>query len=317
MTAASAFTDVSLSVPQATAFAALGHSCGGIQEQVFATGFDLTTGYPAGDVYLSTHCSGSGHSSPTHTYSAWLAVTWDFSGTLSTSSILAAAPTVDPTLVVSNGAGAVLTNSQNHAILSVSLPGLPTHVTATQMGGQILVSWLPGPEAAPEITSTTITATPADTALPPVQAVVTGPAMSALIVLAPATSYYIVVVNNDLAGSSPPSSAARFVSGGSATPPPAPTNVMAWWTGQLAPAPSLGVHWNASQAGPVTIDSYEVLVVWQDGDNPGGTYDQIVGGQTLSTYFAVDNTSDWRIKVRAHDVAGWGPWSPPMTIGGV
>src|SRR5262245_35241096 len=75
VTAASA--DLSLTVPQSTAFAILGHSCGGIQEQVFATGFDVVTGYPAGDVYLQTHCGGSGHSSQGTTYTAWAAVTWD------------------------------------------------------------------------------------------------------------------------------------------------------------------------------------------------------------------------------------------------
>src|SRR5262245_35275386 len=45
---------ISLLVPQSTAFSILGHSCGGIQEQSFATGFDPVSGYPIGDVYMQT-----------------------------------------------------------------------------------------------------------------------------------------------------------------------------------------------------------------------------------------------------------------------
>ena len=52
---ASAATPISLLLPQGNAFSILGHSCGGIQETAYATGFSSTGGYPAGDVYLSTH----------------------------------------------------------------------------------------------------------------------------------------------------------------------------------------------------------------------------------------------------------------------
>ena len=41
---------VSLVLPQSTAFAILGHSCGGIQEKAYVTGFDAVSGYPTGDV---------------------------------------------------------------------------------------------------------------------------------------------------------------------------------------------------------------------------------------------------------------------------
>lgn len=42
----------------------LGHSCGGIQERAYATGFDGATGAPLGDVYMSTRCGGSGRAGP-------------------------------------------------------------------------------------------------------------------------------------------------------------------------------------------------------------------------------------------------------------
>ena len=92
---ASAATPVSLLLPQSTAFSILGASCGGIQEQAFATGFDATTGFPVGDVYLQTRCGGSGRGGGYHTttHSAWVAVTWNLAGVVQSYSKLAAAPT--------------------------------------------------------------------------------------------------------------------------------------------------------------------------------------------------------------------------------
>ena len=73
---AAAATATQLVLPQGTAFAILGHSCGGIQEQAYATGFDPTSGYPTGDVHLQTRCGGSGRGGGYHTttYTAWVGV---------------------------------------------------------------------------------------------------------------------------------------------------------------------------------------------------------------------------------------------------
>jgi cysteine-rich repeat protein len=111
--AASAAT--SLLVPQSTAFGALGHSCGGIQEQAFATGFDATSGDPVGDVYVQTRCGGSGRGGGYHvtTYSAWLGVTWDFTGAVVSSAVLATAPTVDPTFSAFDSFGNQVYNQLN------------------------------------------------------------------------------------------------------------------------------------------------------------------------------------------------------------
>ena len=96
---AGAANPTSLLVSQSTAFSILGHSCGGIQEQAFATGFDSSSGYPVGDVYLQTRCGGSGRGGgyKTTTYSAWTAVTWDWAGTATSTTRLASAPAVSPT----------------------------------------------------------------------------------------------------------------------------------------------------------------------------------------------------------------------------
>jgi hypothetical protein len=65
--------------PIPDAFARLGHSCGGIKQQIFGEGFDANrnvTGY----VLAVTRCSGSGRGGRSTTYSTWVAVTWNLSG---------------------------------------------------------------------------------------------------------------------------------------------------------------------------------------------------------------------------------------------
>lgn len=71
---ASAASTISLLRPQSNAFAILGYSCGGIQEQSYATGFDPTSGFPTGDVYMQTTCNGSGRGGHSTTYTAWAGV---------------------------------------------------------------------------------------------------------------------------------------------------------------------------------------------------------------------------------------------------
>jgi hypothetical protein len=79
---------ISLVVPQGTAFSVLGYDCGGIKELAYVTGFDNTidptAGYPTGYVYLTTTCSGGKGTS--FTVDAWTADTWDLTGALVSSS---------------------------------------------------------------------------------------------------------------------------------------------------------------------------------------------------------------------------------------
>ena len=89
-------TTFTLDLPQSTAFNLLGYDCGGITEASYATGFDPASGYPTGDVYLSTTCNGSGRGGHSTTHSAWAGVTWDFTATVVTDALSASTPTVDP-----------------------------------------------------------------------------------------------------------------------------------------------------------------------------------------------------------------------------
>jgi hypothetical protein len=132
-TAGIAPAQTSLIVPQGTAFAAIGHSCGGIQEQSFATGFDPTSGYPTGDVYVQTRCGGSGRGGGYHTttYSAWLGVTWDYTGTVVSSAVLAAAPAVDPAFSAFDAHGNKVYNQASRAYLALAATfAPPPRVTA-------------------------------------------------------------------------------------------------------------------------------------------------------------------------------------------
>ena len=114
--AASGASTTALLVPASTAFSVLGHSCGGIQEQALATGFDATSGYPTGDVYLQTRCGGSGRGGGYHTttYSKWVGVTWDYTGAVVSYDVLAAAPTnADPAFSAVDSFGNEIYNALN------------------------------------------------------------------------------------------------------------------------------------------------------------------------------------------------------------
>ena len=143
---------MSLVVPQGNAFSVLGHSCGGIQEQAFATGFDPTTGYPVGDVYLSTRCGGSGRGGGYHTttYSAWVSATWDYTGTFVSSTTLSGAPSVDPAFSAFDAFGNEVYNASNRAYLLLA----PTFVPPPRVLG---ISPTFGPSAGG--TSVTVTGT--------------------------------------------------------------------------------------------------------------------------------------------------------------
>ena len=139
---------LSLFVPQATGFAILGHSCGGIRQNDFGSGFDAVSGYPDGDVYLWTTCSNGGRGGGSTTYSAWLATTWDYTGALVSYATLAVAPSVNPTLSVDDAHNNNLYNQANGAYLVLA----PGFVPAPRVAGL-------SPASAPQGTSVTISGT--------------------------------------------------------------------------------------------------------------------------------------------------------------
>jgi len=306
-----------LLLPQSTAFAILGHSCGGIQERVYATGFDPTSGQPVGDVYIQTRCGGSGRGGGYHTttYSAWVGVVWDFAGNVVASAKLGSAPTVDPTLSATDAYGDTVYNASGAAYLTVPAPAAPTGVTAVQSGDQFHVSWTPSGADPIAITSSTLTAAPVSSAAAILTASVAGSATSGLIgPLEPQTTYQITVVNATSGGAGPASTPISVMTSAASTVPSAPTGVTALWAGAGATTATLIARWNAAVPGDSPVDEYEVLIIGSDG---GGTFTQTVSGASLTASFTVDDIPDWRVVVRAHNAAGWGPWSAGFRLGGL
>jgi len=328
--AAAAISSVSaaplqLLVPQGTAFGYLGHSCGGIQEQVIATGFDFVSGYPTGDVYLRTSCSSGGRGSRPAVFTAWVGVTWDFAGKVISSATIAG-PAASPAFSATDANGDTVYTTANglspvpascsvvniagcyyRAYLTVPVPAAPTIVTATQVGDQFQVSWKPSTPNPTVIASSTITASPVGSTSPKLTATVSGSASSGLIgPLQPLTTYQITVVNTDAGGSSPTSSPISVTSQAASVPPSAPGTVTAHWVAPGSTNDVAVVTWGAATPGESPTDQYLVTLTGGDGDVPT-TYTQTVSGSTLSASFSISDSPDYSITVSAHNAAGWGP----------
>ena len=309
---------VSLVLPQSTAFAILGHSCGGIQEKAYATGFDPVSGYPTGDVYIQTRCGGSGRGGGYHvtTYSAWVGVTWDFAGNVVSSTKLATVPTVSSTFTATDVFGDQIYNTGTAAYLVVPAPAAPTGVTAVQSGDQAAVSWTPTGVNPAAITSSTLIATAVNSTAV-VTTTVSGTATNGLVgPLQSQTTYNITVVNTTIGGSSPASNPVTLTTSAASVAPSAPTGVTAHWT-SLDPTgatDTLVATWNAAVPGDSPVDHYEI---WISGSDGAGTFAQTVSGTTLTTSITVDYIPNWTVNVRAHNAVGWGPWSDSFTLGGL
>jgi hypothetical protein len=150
-----ASSPISLLVTQGAAFAALGHSCGGIQEQAFATGFDASTGYPTGAVYVHTRCGRSGRGGGGHvtTYSAWIGATWDFTGATISSAVLASPPTVDASFVAYDASDNELANSLNAVNV---VPASCTVGNTTYCTYRAWLTLAPGFVPAPRVTAISV-----------------------------------------------------------------------------------------------------------------------------------------------------------------
>jgi len=310
-------TPAGLLLPVNSAFAILGYDCGGIQEQVYVTGFDPSTGNILGDVYLKTVCSCGKACSTTHT--KWAAVTWDLTGNAVSAMALSNAPAVSTNFSATDATGDTIYNAGTRAYLVVPIPASPTGVTVLQSGDQFNVFWTFNGVNPATITSSTLTAIPLDNvAASNLTTAVSGSATSGVIpTLQPSTTYQITVVNATIAGSSPPSAPVSVMTSPATVLPSAPTNVVAAWQ---IPDPSgttdsITVTWQSGDPGNSPIDEYQIVINGSDG---GGTFTQTVSGTTLTAYFnSVDFIPNWSITVQAHNAAGWGPKSITVNLGGL
>ncbi|HLY50675.1 MAG TPA: fibronectin type III domain-containing protein [Solirubrobacteraceae bacterium] len=187
-------------------------------------------------------------------------------------------------------------------------PAPPTGVTATQVGDWLWVTWTPDPATQNYLTSSTITATPTGGSTAPVLTqVVSGLSpQGGVFGVTAATQYAVTVVSNDFSGSSAPSAAATLTTAPATLVPRAPTIGYIWIAGS-----TLAVRMIAPRPGNSAIDEYEVLAL---GATTVASYVTvgypIPPGSNVYDYTTLDPALTWQIRVRAHNAAGWGPWSP-------
>jgi len=156
-----------------------GHSCGGIQETSAATGFDPTTGFPTGQVGLSTRCGGSGKGGGggSTTYTGSADVTWDFTGAVVAYTVPATGSAVPGFSATDADGNQVYDSAIPHCCCwppgSPAAPGhrrlsgrgslvggTPVTITGTGFTGATQVSFGPTPAAAfTVVDDTSITAT--------------------------------------------------------------------------------------------------------------------------------------------------------------
>ena len=285
------------------------------QERAFATGFSAASGYPVGNVYLTTTWSTGGRGSHPATFSAWVSAIWDFTGTMTSYAKLATAPTVNPTFSATDALGVTVDNASNRAYLTVPAPATPSGVKAIQVGDQFQVSWTQSTNPA-LISASTVTATPVGSTAPVLTVTVSGSGTSGLVGPLPAlTTYQITVLSTDAGGSSPASSPISATSAAGSVPPSAPTAVFVHLTNPGNPGDMLAAGWAVAGGGNSPVDQYQVTATVY-GDTGPTPITQTVSGSMLSAYLAADDGDDWSVQVRAHDAAGWGPWSTPTILGG-
>jgi hypothetical protein len=310
-------TPTKLLLPQSQAFAILGYWCGGIQERTYVTGFDPASGYPTGEVHLSTSCSTGRAGSPPSIHTAWAAVTWDFAGNVISSTTLSNGATVNPTFSATDAYNDMIYNAGGAAYLVVPFPAAPSGVTAIESGDQFEVSWTPMGVNPAAVTSSILTATPVNSTASILTTTLAGSATTGVILsVQPQTTYEINVVNSTIAGSSPVSTPIRLTTSPATVPPSAPAAVTARWS-NLDPTgttDTFSASWQPADPGNSPIDQYLVAITGSDG---AGTFTQTVSGTTLTASFTVDYIPDWSVTVQAHNAAGWGPLSSVFTLGGL
>lgn len=223
---ASAANPIRLYLNEGDAFAILGHSCGGIQQRVYATGF-ATNGYPMGEAHLQTRCGGSGRGGgyKTTTYTGSASVVWTWFGETRSYGTPASSEE-NPSFSAEDGHNDRVYNENGAAYLQTGEPPLqapaaPTGVSASvglaEQGEseflRMYVSWSVASETAPLLTSSTITATPLHSSAPVLSTSVSSYFSSAsLQPVEPNTTYAVTVTNTDSEGTSEPSTPVEITS---------------------------------------------------------------------------------------------------------
>jgi hypothetical protein len=181
----------------------------------------------------------------------------------------------------------------------------------SQAGPNLQVSWAAPETGLSSLLHSTITATPPTGS--PVTLVVPGNATSGVLLnVQPSTTYSVTVTSTSYTGTGPAASES-FTTEPPTIAPGAPPSVSAAWTSIDSPA-SLSASWGAPDPGNSPIDSFEIqaLPVPTGATSP---LDAVISSPASGYTFATaDNAVGWQVAVRAHNAAGWGPWSTSVTV---
>jgi hypothetical protein len=216
--------NLQLVLDQGSAFAVLGHSCGGIQEKVYVRGF-AANGYPQGNVEMSTRCGGSGRGGGggTTEYKGTASVVWTwFAETRSHGTLSGPLEAKEAT----DAHGDRVYNTGTNAYLEKGTPPLQPPAPPTITGTSIIlsdeppedlrltVSWTVDPETARLLKSETATATPSVGPPPPVLSATVSPYFSSAVLhpLETNTTYKVTVNATDAEGTSEASKAVEVKS---------------------------------------------------------------------------------------------------------
>jgi hypothetical protein len=213
--AAAAASPIRLYLDQGSAFAVLGHSCGGIQEKVYVRGF-ASNGYPQGNAELETRCGGSGRGGGggTTTYKATASVVWTWFGETRSHGTPG---TPLEAKEATDSHGDRVYNTGTAAYLETGTPPLKPPAAPTGVHAEVLLNdetnqlqmtvyWTVDPETARLIKSSTATAAPVGSSAPVLSKTVIPYFSDAVLApVEPGTTYSVTVTSTDSEGTSAPS----------------------------------------------------------------------------------------------------------------
>jgi hypothetical protein len=217
--------------------------------------------------------------------------------------------TVGTTVAQQNNVSHSFSDNLNIGVPPV--PSAPQNLQVSQTGPDLNVSWTAPATGLSSLLRSTITATP--TVGSPVTLVVPpGVTSGVLPNVAPSTTYSVSVTSTSYTGTGP-AAAVSFTTEAPTVPPGAPQSVSASWTSADSPA-SLAVSWGTTDPGNSPIDNFEIKAVAVNSGTTSPLDAVIPAPAAAYTFYNPDNSVSWRVTVRAHNAAGWGPWSTAVVV---
>ena len=191
------------------------------------------------------------------------------------------------------------------------VPGAPANLQVSQTGPNLGVSWTGPSTDASSLLRSTVTASPPSGS--PFTVVVPGSGTAGIVQnVQPSTTYTVSVRSSSYSGTGP-ASTMSFTTEAPTVPPGAPPSVSASWTSIDSPA-SLRVSWGVTDPGNSPLDSYEVYATAVSSTTTP-PLDAVISSPASSyTFYQPNNGVSWKVTVRAHNAAGWGPWSAVVVV---